>query len=328
MESNIKDKIKFTKWFSLIIFVVFIVPLYYAIFKHDVIDKENIRYSLFVIAFFCSLLELIAIMLVDIKLSVRLSQNKNNVIEAQKLRKKAIALNNAFGVAFLITLVTSFVAPTMNLAIIIVFGIFLLVFFIMGTVCLGMFYQKPIEISFEQIHDNDYILYLRAFSEDQKSFKERATPGYWGGFHDFIEEEFLKYFPNTIAVGQPNELLPSRGAKRLYFGEDEWQGSVQKMIEECKYILILISSNPNCIWELKKLKEVKEKVVFIVNNKKEYSCMTKSLQDFWNFPSYDDVCTPFCFYLERESNQLKVIEFHNEILSYISVSEQIKSAMR
>ncbi len=198
---------------------------------------------------------------------------------------------------------------------------------IIGFTCLGGFYRKRPQLTTYDLQDKDYVLYLRAFSEDRKSFVERATPGYFGGFHDFIEEEFLKFFPSSVAVGQPGELLQSRGANRLYFSEADWKKSVQKMIVECKFLFILISSNPNCIWEIQNVKDHLKKVIFIVNDTSEYFRMNKLMSEDIEFPSLENLRIPFCFYLDRSACKWTFIEFKNSLESYNSVAKHINNIM-
>lgn len=327
MLPTIENKIKFTRWTAIIVILIFAVPMYYAVFEPDTVDDGNLKFSKFIICFFCTWVEIIVLLCFDIRFSIKLDKCKDNINKANKIREYARKFNNISGVIAVATLVSCFVVPTMNTTFICFFGGFLLIYFMIGFACLGGFYKKHSQMSVEDLQGTDYILYLRAFSEDRKSFVQRAKPVYFGRLSDFIEEEFLKFFPSSVAVGQPGELLQSRGARRLYFSESEWKRSVQLMIEECKFLFILISSNPNCIWEIKNVKENLNKVVFIVNDMSEYFRVRKTMSEEIDFPLWENLNAPFCFYIDKESTRWTFIKFKNSIEAYHSVADHITTVM-
>lgn len=326
IQNKIKFKIKITKWSAILMFIILIVPLYYSIFKSESIDEPNFKFSLFVIIFSLSCLECLFIMIIDIIITKRIEHFKDNIEVVNVYRKKATIINNTLGTIYVITLVSAFVLPSLNLKFIVFFGGFLVVYCILGFYILGTFYKVPSNIKLKDLNKGSYILYLRAFSEDVNSFKQRATPGYFGGFIGFIEEEFLKHFPTSIAVGQPGEIF-SRGAKRIYFKENEWKDSVKIMIDECEFLIIHISSNPNCIWEIINLQKRINKTIFIVSNKEEYLFARSKLIGVIDMPSFVELKPPFAFFFIAQTRHYKFIKFENNVESYLYLSTQIKSIM-
>ena len=325
MIPTIQNKIKFAKWSAILMFIILIVPLYYSIFKSESIDEPNFKFSLFVIIFSLSCLECLFMMIIDIIITKRIEHLKDNIEVAEVYRKKAAIINNTLVTLYVITLVSAFVLPSLNLKFIVFFGGFLVIYCILGSYILGAFYKVPSNIRLKDLNKGSYVLYLRAFSEDVKSFKQRATPGYFGGFIGFIEEEFLKHFPTSIAVGQPGEIMSSRGAKRIYFKENEWKDSVKIMIDECEFLIIHISSNPNCIWELINLQKRINKTVFIVSDKEEYLFARSKLIGVIDMPSFDELKPPFAFFFIAQTKNYKFIKFENNVESYLYLSTQIKS---
>lgn len=95
-----KNKIKFAKWFSIIVMAVFIGPLYYSIFEPEVLDDENLKFSKFIILFFLAFSVVIAMMCFDIKSSIALDRYKNDIQKAQQIRETARKFNNLSSLIF------------------------------------------------------------------------------------------------------------------------------------------------------------------------------------------------------------------------------------
>jgi len=106
-----------------------------------------------------------------------------------------------------------------------------------------------------------FILYLRSFKDDNKHARsERRLMRMLGGI-----------FP-PYAIGQPDEFMPPRGAKRIYVG-DNWKEVVLELQQKAPLILQRINLSENYLWEFEQCVEHGhlQKVIFWVANYKEYN---------------------------------------------------------
>ena len=105
-----------------------------------------------------------------------------------------------------------------------------------------------------------FILYLRSFKEDsrRKSSERRLMRA-------------LSKIYQPYAIGQPNEFMPPRGAKRIYAGDD-WQEAVLRMQHEAPIILQRINISEGYLWEFEQCVEhgYLGKVIFWVTDFKQY----------------------------------------------------------
>jgi hypothetical protein len=119
----------------------------------------------------------------------------------------------------------------------------------------------------------EYVLFLRSFELDACRF--RVEPRYPRFLRSFLEDgtldiglSFLYRLlvrPTTeeplvaafgkiapiIAVGRPNEPLPTLGASRLYVEENDWPYRVAELIHDAKLILCVLGSSPGLVREMK-----------------------------------------------------------------------------
>jgi hypothetical protein len=70
-------------------------------------------------------------------------------------------------------------------------------------------------------------------------------------------EHFLSYsvfpFGPLIAIGEPHEKLPPLGASRAYYGDLEWQDAVRGLMQEARFVIVMVHHTPNLLWEIKTL---------------------------------------------------------------------------
>lgn len=104
-----------------------------------------------------------------------------------------------------------------------------------------------------------FILYLRSFKEDSRNACERRLMRALGKIYQ------------PYAIGQPNEFMPPRGAKRIYAGDD-WQEAVLRMQHEAPIILQRINISEGYLWEFDQCVEhgYLGKVIFWVTDFKQY----------------------------------------------------------
>jgi hypothetical protein len=53
-----------------------------------------------------------------------------------------------------------------------------------------------------------------------------------------------------VAVGEPGQWLPSAGASRDYYSNEQWQGVVEDWIKRARLIVLIVGKTPAVNWEL------------------------------------------------------------------------------
>ena len=86
---------------------------------------------------------------------------------------------------------------------------------------------------------NQYILYLRGFSTDQR---HHAIPSKrtFKKFHELEFMTLLKKQFEVCAVGLPGEVEAPYGSTRIYLNHETWQNDVSQLIERALHIYILV----------------------------------------------------------------------------------------
>jgi hypothetical protein len=107
---------------------------------------------------------------------------------------------------------------------------------------------------------DDCVLYLRGFVEDILTAESLGTPtDLLGVFLNLFrlpltEEEHLVRalgaFCPVVAIGQPNERLPTLGARRHYIDQANWQDSIQRLMRRARLVVLRIGSDEGLLWEL------------------------------------------------------------------------------
>ena len=323
MKTTINKKIRFTIIYSLLYILILGYPTIVSIFNPQLLDDGSIKYSLFFILFLLALVVTSLSLVCDIIMHKKLLLDFNDIEYANNIRKSYKRIGNFLNFLFLGLLVFAFVAPMSNVLVKAIFSIVLLIYFCIGFVCLGGFNTSKI-VTLEKILKTEFTLYLRAFSQDTKSDKESHKSYYLGGYSNFVEKDFFKFYKNTVAVGQPGEVIAPNGCNRIYFRNLEWKESVEKMIAKANRIFILICSTESCIWEISKLNPYKDKIIFIVKDINDYAYAKKSLPNNELLPNLPNLETPLCYYFQNDG-KFKILQFKHEISSYASIAKIIKA---
>jgi len=120
----------------------------------------------------------------------------------------------------------------------------------------------------------DYILYLRAFEDDDYSNSKRSKG-------KFSENKFMSCFPKSVqvfTVGMTTEIICPRGAKRVYLNDFSWKNDVKEMIDGAKAVVVYVSDRESCIWEMSVLRCYSDKSFFITDDIIKYSNVQKELK--------------------------------------------------
>lgn len=179
--------------------------------------------------------------------------------------------------------------------------------------------RKPLFRSLEDVLGIDFVLYLRAFEEDDKSLEQqfRRSPNLHLNFNDFYEFDFISLIDNCIAVGKPGQQIPPEGADRIFFNNDEWQESVQLLIKRAIKIIVLVSDKPSCIWEILNLADYLDKTFFIIRDINIYNKVCEVLYPRLELPQDDDEEVPFMFF--KKNGEYIRYNFSNTLFDYGAV---------
>ncbi|MEU5583062.1 hypothetical protein ABZ791_36315 [Streptomyces huasconensis] len=108
--------------------------------------------------------------------------------------------------------------------------------------------------------EQPYVLYLRPFLEDRKTYAmdRPYVENVWAGQpmapdNNKTEEELLvaqlKSLGRVIAVGHPNEQVPLPGAERLYLPSDDWKPVVSDLIRDARLVVLVAGDTEGTLWE-------------------------------------------------------------------------------
>ena len=118
-----------------------------------------------------------------------------------------------------------------------VFGIsFFLVLFLISR---GFRYLSPNAKTLLENDPRPPILYLRSFQDDETVI---------GGESSCVKA--LAEFGPVIAIGKPNEKLPSIGAGRLYVGDAHWQDVIKLLLQHVQFVVLRFAFSEGLWWEL------------------------------------------------------------------------------
>ncbi len=107
-------------------------------------------------------------------------------------------------------------------------------------------------VTFEQVVETPFILYLRSFADDRArqefdAYDLRLGRGHQNLFSNLFlssrtqEERIagaLKPFGRVVAVGSPGESLPPAGAHRMYLPADAWQDTVADLMQCAQLVVV------------------------------------------------------------------------------------------
>jgi hypothetical protein len=162
-------------------------------------------------------------------------------------------------------------------------------------------------MNFKRDDCRGYALYVRSFTSDKETrrlqfgFLERRVP------HDrYTEEEMLcmvmrRMFGNVVALGSPNERLPTVGAIRTYAKDGEWRQVVESLISKATIVMIHLSEGKYTRWELERTAELlshhRHRILLLLTSRElsddciahAQSCFPEALDLSWYIQLHRDV---------------------------------------
>ncbi len=150
-------------------------------------------------------------------------------------------------------------------------------------------------------------------------------------FDEFISDPAKRLLGPVIALGDPNDYLPSHGAAKVYQGDDSWQDKVMEYINYSSVILLLEGDTRGLSWELEYIRQnVPPQRVFILTYAKKFRI--KGL--FWGTNPRKDLWPGFSRILEqagipalKDPGPGVVLAFSDDWRPYI-LSESAKRGMQ
>lgn len=113
------------------------------------------------------------------------------------------------------------------------------------------------------------VLYLRSFLADELA--ERTAVSVFHNNLAFESEEeqltsALSSVGPVLAIGNPGESIPTLGAARVYFGDDEWQEAVATLLRAAALVVVRAGPTENVFWEFQRARSAcaPERLVLLV----------------------------------------------------------------
>lgn len=103
------------------------------------------------------------------------------------------------------------------------------------------------------------VLFLRSFASDHMRKKSSLGflplyPTEFGkSFEEFLAPAAAKLGP-FVALGDPEDYLPSFGAAKVYQRDDSWQQTVLDLLARADYVFLLEGASPGLSWELNQVR--------------------------------------------------------------------------
>jgi hypothetical protein len=117
---------------------------------------------------------------------------------------------------------------------------------------------KPAEVypTFKEALSEPIVHLLLAPFDWTLDSTERTRTRFDGtNFDQFLAPAFRSHFGELLAIGDPRDWLPRRGAARVYLRDVEWQSRVGALIETAQLVLFLAGEGPGLLWELRYLRQ-------------------------------------------------------------------------
>ena len=154
--------------------------------------------------------------------------------------------------------------------------------------------------------EEEFYLYLRGFSDDLPFNSSDKLPK--GKFNETLLAEAVEYGLGIpmCALGMTKEIDCPLGAKRLYVNDDDWQEQVLQLMQRAKQIFILVNNRASCLWEIEQAQTMKDKIVFIVDDRDSYNQVRRLYGEMFDMPEpLQDNTKNFFFRCGGETNELK-----------------------
>jgi hypothetical protein len=136
----------------------------------------------------------------------------------------------------------------------------------LGAMFFGAFLQKRsrqlLQPSAGQVIEADKrppVLFLRSFGDEAARIEiktvqtgDSGSQTEYARLEDALAEQLYAFGP-LIAIGKPGERLPSLGAARSYYADDQWQGVVMRWLTDAVLIVVVAGLTKGLEWEIRSI---------------------------------------------------------------------------
>jgi hypothetical protein len=175
------------------------------------------------------------------------------------------------------------------LGLVFVLGLFLSTFMAYKILYRGKQYEARGKAAPSEADTRQPVLYLRPFMLDEGSGGLIRRMIFGGGMWPVlfsVEEQLADAVASIgplVAIGKPDEQLPTPGAVRHYFGDTTWQTVVQNWLSKARVIILRPGMSEGLWWELKEAVAAMpaESLLLLVLKMKraDYLCFSQLVND-------------------------------------------------
>ncbi|MFV8324896.1 hypothetical protein [Flavobacterium sp. ZS1P14] len=166
------------------------------------------------------------------------------------------------------------------------------------------------------------VLYLRSFISDKEV--ELASSNGIIRIEQTLEDKIkmaTKILGPLIAIGDPNEDMPTLGAARSYYDNEEWKIRFQQYSLEAQLIILSIGLTESIIWELSELLKMKLESKLLLHLKLNQSEWELFLLKFKSeYPDAD-------YYFPSKITNPALMYFNQNIATYFKPSSRFQYAL-
>jgi len=175
------------------------------------------------------------------------------------------------------------------LGLVFILGLFLSTFLAYKILYRGKQYEARGKAALSEADTRQPVLYLRPFMLDEVSGRLIRRMIFGGGMWPVlfsVEEQLadaVAPIGPLVAIGKPDEQLPTPGAVRHYFGDAIWQNVVKEWISKARVIILRPGMSESLWWELKEAVAAMpaESLLLLVLEMKrsDYLCFSQLVND-------------------------------------------------
>lgn len=168
----------------------------------------------------------------------------------------------------------------------------------------------------------DYILFLRGFGFS----KYGAEMPIRKKKDIFSEQKFLRriaLLSRVYSIGKVNDVFSPSDSQRVILDDETWQNDVEELMINANAVVVLVNSTPNCLVQINKALEMKQKVVFLINTRKHFENLCHA------FPQFETISNNISaerFYMYYNQNgDLQANPFKNKGNSYWDIISKVRT---
>ena len=166
------------------------------------------------------------------------------------------------------------------------------------------------------LENEPYVLFLRDFKIDKivarpSNIRLNVLDSILGITIDNYLTEYLKEHITLVALGSPDDYLPTLGAKKIYLPDEKWQDYITKYLHNAALIIILEGSSEGLRWELSYIKKnILPENIKIISLPKEFKKHSLFV-DKYPMKNFKDILAECGYTIDGEFRQGQLISLNN-----------------